>query len=308
MKKKRVQYNEINEEVYQQKYWSKPRLIFMGMVLVILGFFINFPIEEKLNRALADALSSNQACPIQFDKAEFHYFLPKLVVKKATILGACFGQPNNTLTLHDVKIGLDWPSFYPVGLKFHIAINEKKTKINIYPILSLFSHYIDIKDTSIDPQIFAATSIDGKFPIMGIINVDGSFKLTSGSVEEGEFILNSRNFYLPAQNFRGFEMGLVRIDHVNITGHYNNKNQIKFDHIDLGKSGKPIDLKLKGTLDINHVFFMNSYLQLNGSLKLSNFIMTNFSFIKIFLPANNTTGNYQMKLQGNLTNLTPEFK
>jgi hypothetical protein len=74
-------------------------------------------------------------------------------------------------------------------------------------------------------------------------------------------------------------------------------------------TGGPIELNLKGNLLADFSSFLNSQLQLSGPLKLSDFVMTNFSFIKLFLPAENTSGTYQMKINGTLTNLgQPEIK
>ena len=68
MKRKRIQYNEISEETYTPKYWTKIRLIFIGLALLFLGFLANFSLEDRLNKYLQSTLSSNQACPIQFDQ------------------------------------------------------------------------------------------------------------------------------------------------------------------------------------------------------------------------------------------------
>ena len=52
MKRKRIQYNELNDEIYAPKYWTKTRLVLIGVVLLIAGFLINFSLEEKLNKIM----------------------------------------------------------------------------------------------------------------------------------------------------------------------------------------------------------------------------------------------------------------
>src|SRR5207237_978276 len=86
MKRKRIQYNELNEEIYGPRYWTRGKLIFVGTILLIFGFIFNLNLEEKINRILLSTLSTNEACPIIFDKAELSYFLPKVTIKKPVIL------------------------------------------------------------------------------------------------------------------------------------------------------------------------------------------------------------------------------
>ena len=82
MKRKRIQYNELNEDIYGPKYWTKASLVITGIVLLTFGFLFNFSLEEKINKWLLATLSSNEACPILFEKAELSYFFPKVIVKK----------------------------------------------------------------------------------------------------------------------------------------------------------------------------------------------------------------------------------
>ncbi|MBC7540917.1 MAG: hypothetical protein H7281_19000 [Bacteriovorax sp.] len=309
MKRKRIQYNELNEEIYGPKYWTKSRLIITGIALLIFGFLFNFSLEDKLNKWLQSTLSTNEACPIVFEKAELSYFLPKITIKKPVILGNCFGQPNNKLPLQDLIIALHSPSFYPPGIKLHVSVKEGKTNINLYPTISPFSQYIDIENTKIDNKIFAAMSSDNKSAIAGMMSIEGTLKFSSGILEDGKLTISSNDFHLPAQNIKGFEMTLLDLKHLDIRTHFTSKTTMQIDHIEIGRTGSPIELKLKGNLIINPSGFMNSQLQLSGPLKLSNYILVNFAFIKLFLPAENTSGTYQMKINGPFGNLgTPQIK
>jgi hypothetical protein len=305
MKRKRIQYNELNEEIYGPKYWTKSRLIITGLALLFFGFIFNFSLEEKINKWLLTTLSTNEACPIIFEKAELSYFLPKITIKKAIVLGSCFGQPNNKLPLQDFIIALHSPSFYPPGIKLHVTIKEGRTNINLYPTLSPFSQYIDIENTKIDNKIFAAMSSDNQSVIAGMMAIEGTLKFSSGTIEDGKLTITSNDFRLPAQNIKGFEMTLLDLKHLDIRTHFTNKTTMQIDHIEIGRTGSPIELNLKGNLLINPSSFLNSQLQLSGPLKLSNYILVNFSFIKLFLPAENTSGTYQMKINGPLGNMGP---
>lgn len=309
MKRKRIQYNELNEEIYGPKYWTKPRLIVTGLALLLFGFLFNFSMEDKINKWLLATLSSNEACPIIFDKAELSYLPPMIDIKKPVILGSCFGQINNKLPLHDFKISLSRPSFYPPGIKLHVSISEGKTKLNIYPTLSPFSQYVEIEDSKIDSIIFGAFTSDNKSPVAGILSLDGSFKFSSGTIEDGYLNILSQDFHLPAQNIKGFEMSLITLKRLSFKSHFTNKTTMQIDQIQIGEPNMPIELKLKGNLLLNPTNFISSELQLSGTLHLSDYILTNFSFVKLFLPQDNTSGTYQMKLMGPLGNLgPPQFK
>lgn len=305
MKRKRIQYNELNEEIYGPKYWTRARLIFAGIALLIFGFLFNFSLEDKVNKILLSSLSANEACPIIFEKSELSYFLPQILIKKPVILGSCFGQVNSRLPLQNIKISLHSPSFYPPGIKLHIKAVSGKTNINIYPVLSPFSQYIEIEDTKIDSQIFSAMTSDNSSPISGIISIEGFFKISSGILDDGQLSITSNNFHLPAQNIKGFELSQINLKRLNIKTHFTDKTNMQIDQLEIGQAGMPMELKLKGNLTINPGNFMYSQLKLAGSLHLSNYILTNFAFVKLFLPQENTSGTYQLKVAGPLGNLNP---
>ncbi len=309
MKRKRIQYNELSEDIYGPKYWTKSKLIVTGIILLVFGFLFNFSLEDKINKWLLATLSSNEACPIVFEKAELSYFLPKINIKKAVILGSCFGQMNSKLPLNEFKIAVSGPSFYPPGIKLHVSITEGRTKLNLFPTLSPFSQYVEIEDSKIDSQIFAAMTSDNKSPIAGILAIDGSLKFSSGTIVDGYLNIQSRDFYLPAQNIKGFEMTKINLNRLIFKAHFSNQTTMQIDQIQIGQANMPIELKLKGNLLINPSSFIMSQLQLNGMLHLANEILTNFSFLKLFLPEGNTSGTYQMRLTGPLGNLgPPQFK
>lgn len=302
MKRKRIQYNEINEETYAPKYWTKARLTVIGIVLLILGFLINFSLEEKVNKYLQTTLSSNSSCPIQFEKAELAYFLPSLTLKKPVVLGACFGQYNNRLEFRDIKIAFSSPSFYPVGLRFHIEAFSGKTKINLYPVISLFSHSVKIEDTLVDTKIFAPMTAANLSPISGTLSVEGFFEFKDGAINDGVLDIASKNFTLPSQNIQGFELTELKLETLKISAHFQDAGLLIIDNLQVGKSNAPIELKLKGDMKVSKNDFMGSMLNLAGDLKLSQHILINFAFIKLFLPASNTSGNYKMKINGPLRN------
>lgn len=309
MKRKRIQYNEINEEIYAPVYWTKLRLIIVGFVLLIMGFLVNFSLEEKINKFLQIKLTNNIACPVQFEKAELSYFLPKLMLKKPVVQGACFGQWNNTLPLRDIKISIHAPSFYPIGLKLHVAISSGKSKINLYPVVSLFSQYLEIEDTIIDGQFFAPFVESNVSPISGLLNLNGFFKFDGQTIVDGTIEITSTNFGIPAQNIKGFELPKMNLSTFIVKAHFVDPTNMNVDAIKIGKPNSPFEINLKGKVAVNESDFLSSRLTLNGSLKLSQFTLQSFAFIKLFLPPDNTSGTYVMKMNGTLLNPgQPQFQ
>lgn len=302
MKRKRIQYNELNEEIYAPKYWTKFRLIFIGIVLLFIGFLVNFSLEEKLNKYLQTTLGNNPACPIQFEKAELSYFLPKIVMKKPVILGACFGQYNNRLEFKEIKIAFHSPSFYPVGVRLHVEATSGKSYINLFPVISVFSQNVKIEKTKVDTQIFAAMTEQNLSPISGTLSIEGFFEFKSGTIHDGEIAIVSNNFSLPSQNIKGFELTQLNLETLNIQAHFSDSTTMIIDKIQLGKSSAPIELNLKGQISIKEQDFMGSTLNLDGNLRLSQFMLVNFAFLKLFLPESNTSGTYKMKVNGPLRN------
>lgn len=302
MKKKRIQYNELNEEIYAPKYWTKTRLIFIGLFLLFFGFLVNFSLEEKINKYLQITLASNSACPIQFEKAEVSYMLPKIIMKKPVILGACFGQYNNRLEFKDIKIAFHSPSFYPVGLRFHVEATSGKSYFNLYPVISLFSQNVKIERTVLDTQIFAPMMETNTSPISGTLSIEGFFEFKSGMINDGEITIVSKNFSLPSQNIKGFELPLLNLEILNVSAHFTDPATMIIDKIQLGFNSAPLELNLKGQLNVKDQDFMGSELNLDGNMRLSQFILVNFSYLKLFLPESNTSGNYKMKVKGPLRN------
>jgi hypothetical protein len=306
MKKKRIHFNEINEEIYTSSRWTKPRLFIISSFILIIGFLANFSLEDKINKFLLSVLQKNDACPIQFQKAELSYFLPKVVIKSITIPGSCFNQPYSNLPIHEVVIALHSPSFYPPGIRFHLSLKEGATKVHLYPSVSFFSQYIEVEKTQIDAKIFSVMTSDNKPPLAGIIDISGFLKIANnGNLTDGQLSLVSNNFSIPAQNIKGFNMSPVALNKFSIQSHFSNATTMLIDEIKIGKSNTPIELNLKGKINISPSGLPASVLSLNGTLFLSQYFLNNFSFVKIFFPPNNTTGKYQMKLEGPLGNLGP---
>ena len=305
MKKRRIQYNELSDEIYESPFWSVPKLVFVGAFIAFFGFLFNFSIEERVNKFLQNKLGSNANCPIQFEKVELSYFLPQISFKKPVVLGACFGQYRNRLEFKDVKISFHSPSFYPVGLRFHIEANSGKSFINLFPVISPFTQSLKIDQTVIDSQIFGALTQSGDSPVAGNLSLEGFFEFQGSQITNGDLDIASNNFAIPAQNLRGFELTKINLRTLKISAKFIEPGSLEISSLNIGYAQSPLEIKLIGSLKLNQNDLMTSMLKLDGKLRLSEEMLLNFSFLKLFLPENNTSGNYKLKLNGPLRDLGP---
>jgi hypothetical protein len=305
MKKRRIQYNELSEEIYESPFWTLPKLVFVSVLIAFVGFLVNFSLEERINKLLQAKLSSNASCPIQFERAELSYFLPSLTLKKPVILGACFGQYRNRLDFKDIKIGFHSPSFYPIGLRLHIEAHTGKSFLNLYPVISIFTQSVKIEKTVIDSQLFGVMSQNGISMVSGTLSLEGFFEFQGNQIVDGELDIVSKNFSLPAQNIKGFELSRINLQTLKVSAKFIEPGVLEISNLNIGSAQAPVEIKLVGNLKLNQNDIMTSVLSLDGKLRLSEAMLLNFSFLKLFLPENNTSGSYQLKLTGPLRNLGP---
>lgn len=309
IKKIRIPFTELDNEIYTSAYWTKTKLFGLGFLCVLVGFLANFSLEERLNNLLATQLSKNAACPIEFDKAKLSYFPPKLSLINPVIKGRCFNNPQNNLKLSELNLGMHFPSFYPVGPRFHIFAKARDSYINAYPVISLFSQNVKIENTLIDGRLFSAFMPNGVSPVLGHISIEGFLEFKSKQINEGAIDILSTNFYVPAQNLMGFELPKIEFKKLEFSANIPEANNMIIEKLNLGSEDAPIKLNLTGKLDINPTRFNSSNLSLNGDFSISENMLSTFAILKLFLPPNNTSGIYQMQLNGPLGNLgAPKFK
>lgn len=309
MRKKRILYNELSDEIYESSFWTKTKLIFIGVCILFLAFILNFSIEDKINWYLTNALGSNQACPMQFEKTELHYFPPKINIQRLTILGNCFGQPTNQLYINEIKITPDFPSIAHIGIRIGLEINAQDTHIKLYPVVSPFSTYIEIDNSYINAKMLHPFFADDKSPIAGKILLQGFLKLEDGNLADANIKMQSNNFHFPSQRISGFDLPLIPLEKLQLEALFERPGELKIKNIIIGKPGKQIEINLKGKLAISKSSFASSMLMLDGTMTLSPAFMTNFSFVTLMLPAGHTDGKYMVRINGPIINPgAPQFQ
>ncbi len=308
MKRKRIQYNELNEEIYSTPHWSKSKIAIFIYVILTFSFILNFSLEDRLNRSLNLLLSQNQNCPMNFEKAEIHYFMPKVLLKKLNVKGLCFGNPENDLILQNISVGLAFPSFYPLGIKLHVEINEGQTHLDIYPILSIFSRLIKFDESTLDAKLLSVFSATKASYFAGIIKINGLLKFDSEGLIDGELLLDSKNLSIPAQNINGFEVPYLKLNRFELKSEVTKANYLKVNTLKIGDNKSPAMLSLSGQVNVSPNSFSSSLVVLKGNMKLSSLLLSKFQFLNLFLPKDRTDGNYVFSLTGPLSQLTPKVE
>ena len=109
-------------------------------------------------------------------------------------------------------------------------------------------------------------------------------------------------FSIPAQNINNFDVAQISLETLNIQAHFSDPTTLVIDRFQLGKSTAPVDINLKGQINVKENNFLSSMIVLEGNLKVTQYMMTNFPILNLYLPSNNTSGTYKMKINGPLRN------
>ena len=303
MKRKKVQYNEINDEIYAPEEISKVKIIFLCLVLLFVGFLLNFNFQDRINNIIRPILANNQSCPILYEKLDFEFFMPKIIFKNPTILGQCFGQYNQKLPLKEMNVSFQGPSFVPPGIKLKLHARQGTTNINVIPSLSFSKRVIEIRESKIDANHLGVMFSDGKSPFQGTLTLDGVFHLEGNKLTEGKLDMNSRNLVMPEQNIKGFQAPNMNLKTLVLKLRVTKDSNLDVREFKLG-NGTPMGLNLKGRIFLNQETMANSQVNLEGTLQTTPFFLESFALLKLLLPPDpNPNGLFKMKLKGELARL-----
>jgi type II secretion system protein N len=306
--KNKIQYNEISNEVYGNKNIPYIKIVFISITLLIIGFVLNFPVNDIMTKQITKGLQTNSACPIIFDDLKITFFLPKVVLKKPIISGRCFKQPGQSLKLNDVKLSFAGPSFSPIGIKFKTQIKSGRTNINLFPTISLGGHLLRIDKTVIDSDL--VNKLSGMSNLLrGTFNLTALINSSNESLQSGKLVLKSKNIIVPGQNIKGFDVPELNIGNFLLKANMKNSKTTEIIDFIIGNETSPIIATFKGTIKMNKYNFSFSEIDLIGEVKFSDKFMSDFSILNILLPSKKPIdGFYKMQLKGPLNRMIkPKF-
>ena len=304
MKKKRTEFNKLDEDIYGPKFWTKTKLITISFVILFFSFAANFPLESLLNKWVNQAIMKIDSCPMSYENAHFSFFPPKAIITNLTIQGLCFGKINNQLKLKTISIHVKPPSLFPPSLNLQSQIKEDKTVINLYSQHSFYFNSFEIKDSKIDLKILAPLSLENKSLFDGILEASLNLNFTHNGIENSNIRLTSGTFSLNAQNVNGFELPYSNFRHLDIKIHTKVLNDWIVDFIELGAPDSHIAFQMSGHLQTNPSLFGNSQLTLKGLSQLDKTALNNYPFLNLFLPDKVEDGHYKLTISGPLNHLS----
>jgi type II secretion system protein N len=306
MKDKKTPDNILNEEIYQNSKSFWPKLFVGALVLLILGFFLNFPVKNTIQSMLVKGLNNIPGCQISFNNVELSMFLPKIIIKNVELGSNCFGRSGDNVKLSDVNISLRGPSFYPPGVKLHVNIEKGKTKINIYPSISIFKHMIKIDETFIDSPL--VKEILGEEWFQGGLSVEAMITLRKMEILEAKFKIKSDNFRFLPREVSGFTTPDLKIGMIAIRASML-KEHMTLDSVAFGSDSSPIKANMDGDIQFNFDDITQSGLNLKGDVKFSPELISSLPIINLLIGGKNSkNGFYSFNIGGTMGLPMPRFQ
>src|SRR5690606_22513898 len=162
---------------------SKFKIVLIGISFFILGFFLYFPISEKINNGIKKALYSIPGCAISYEDLNFEFFFPKVIVKNARIPQSCLGQYGEPIALKHLRLNFQGPAFSPFGFKFRVDTQINKTPMQVHLVTGFFgSQVIRIDKNKIDLETLKIFLPN--ISLKGIVTTDLYARINGQSFED----------------------------------------------------------------------------------------------------------------------------
>ena len=309
MRKKIVLEDDLKDDIYSEFPLSKMTMFFLTILLIIAGFFYNFPFKERLTTAITAQLKKNRSCPISFDQLDFNFINPSISIKKVLVGGRCFQNSQSSLTLDIVRVRLSLPSFSPPGMKLKLEIKKGKSYIKAFPSLSVASSKVEIdKKTRLRLDDFSEL-LSGKISLKGDLRLVGNVLLKGTKVQNSNFSLTSNNLSIPPQTINNFNLPLIPLKKLSLKAKLNRRGLLNIESFQLGANDAPVFANVKGSMKINQRYVNRSTFDLKGKIKFSQqFYKKDFPILNLLLSGKqkDPQGNFNFTVRGSL--MVPNFK
>jgi type II secretion system protein N len=297
------------DKIYKLDGISIPKWIVITVIVMFLGFFLNFPISKMITSGVKKSLDSMRTCPISYDKIEVEYFFfPKVILKNPTVSGICFQNPSAALKFKELMIRLWFPSFLPPGIRFHIPIKYEKSEIDIYPTLTFGKLHLNIKDAKIDGKLLEI--LTGKLKnIHGTIEVNAIANIDKAGPASGELLVKSKDLVIGPQNISGLAVPNLPLRSLLIKAELERPRLTLLDVI-IGDDKSPLKANMKGEIKLNMKHVPSSGLDIDGNVFFGQDFLSSFGILNLFLAGKQTgkDGSYPIKIQGTFMRPVPSIK
>lgn len=304
--KQKPSHNEISNDIYKKSKIPIFKLLSITSAGLLIGFIVNFPLNDFIKNKVVSTLNSSPSCPISYDSLKVSTLLPRAELKNVSISGLCFNKPSQNISLSDVNISFAGPSFSPIGVKINALIKEGGTRLNITPSLSPSEININIKDSKIDSK-FINKLIGTTGAFTGMFTADANIGIIKNKLSKSAIRLKSKNFIILPRTIKGFEIPRLNIKNILFKGSINKKGKLLIQEVILGDSNSPIIAEATGSINLNQRNIKASKLNIEVKFKLSK----SFEELLLFFLAGknkDSKGYYKVKLTGSLSRLnSPKF-
>ena len=309
MRKKIILEDDLKDEIYSEFPLSKISVFFLAIILIILGFSLNFPLKEKVSAIILTELKKNKACPVLFESLDFNILNPGLIINNVLVSGRCFQNPSSNLTFKDIKVNFSLPSLSPPGLKFKTEISKGRSLIKAFPAISIASSKVDIDPSSkIRLQDFSEIT-SGKVDLNGDVKISGDMSLKGSKVQGTQFTLKSNNITLPAQTVNNFNIPLIPLGKLILKAKMNRRGLLTIQSVQAGSDASPVLLEVEGSMKVNQRYIGRSTYDLKGKINFSEqFYKKDFPILNLFLSGKqkDSKGYFSFTLRGSV--MSPRFK
>tara|TARA_Y100001954_G_scaffold52427_1_gene55764 strand:- start:3843 stop:4778 length:936 start_codon:yes stop_codon:yes gene_type:complete len=309
MRKKIILEDDLKDEIYSEFPLSKISVFFLAIILIILGFSLNFPLKEKVSAIILTELKKNKACPVLFESLDFNILNPGLIINNVLVSGRCFQNPSSNLTFKDIKVNFSLPSLSPPGLKFKTEISKGRSLIRAFPAISIASSKVDIDPSSkIRLQDFSEIT-SGKVDLKGDVKISGDMSLKGSKVQGTQFTLKSNNITLPAQTVNNFNIPLIPLGKLILKAKMNRRGLLTIQSFKAGSDASPVLLEVEGSMKVNQRYIGRSTYDLKGKINFSEqFYKKDFPILNLFLSGKqkDSKGYFSFTLRGSV--MSPRFK
>ncbi len=298
----KLQVDKVDDRIYLSGFTLGAKLSLISILLLFLGFFINFPLKEVITTRITNALAVNRACPMSFRDLEFEWFLPKVKIKSLSLPSMCFSGAGRDIELKNLSTNFLGPSFSPFGLKLSHQFTLEGTKLTAYHALTPSGHVFRLNPTKI--SLTQLGDLLGQKVIAGTLLVDGYFDVdTRFTPKDVKFSASSSDLLVKSTNLQGLTLPRLDIGLLSLKVTMNARQKVVIDELFLGNDESPIKGNFSGSVDLNKVNPQASNYDLRGTLSFSEGFKTSpeFGLINMFLGLDKQKtyeGSYKLNVQG----------
>ena len=299
-----VAANSAEDLDYSFPKLGKKRWSLIIILAFVIGLFGAFPIFNTLENTIKSTLGSIPGCSISFDKINFHFFLPKVIVSNVNVPGSCYSTASaDPLRLEEIRLNFRGISFAPLGPHFKLETEVLGNPLDAYLTFGIFSHAINIKENKID-----LSKLSPLFPqvkVKGEIELNALVSFSAKNIGEMKIAATSKNLTVPGQKIFGFTMPLLSIGDFLLKGTMNTKNILKVEDFILGDTESPIRSNFKGKATVNTRNIKSTRLDLKGEVSFSDKLLQDIPLIEMAMQQFDKKDKfYQIGITGQLAHPT----